>query len=67
MDEEKQESDIRAGIGRTKERMKSGEVCYHLNNEISDGTQAWYQNLFGEKADIYPTLKKNAANTVYDG
>ena len=67
VDEEKQGSDIRAGIGRTKERMKSGEVCYHLNNEISDGTQVWYQNLFGEKADIYPTLKKNAANTVYDG
>ena len=32
-------------FGRTIKTLKSGEVCYFLNNKVSDGTQAWYQDL----------------------
>lgn len=39
----------------------SGEVCYLLNNGITDGSQAWYQTL---GTDIYPTWDKNHG-TVY--
>ena len=49
------------------EIFKSGEICYLLNDKISDGTQAWYQKLSEETGDPYPTLVKEEGNTVYDG
>ena len=64
---ETEDTEIRAGIGRTAEIFKSGEICYLLNDKISDGTQAWYQKLSEETGDDYPTLVKEEGNTVYDG
>ena len=64
---ETEDTELRAGIGRTAEKLKSGEICYLLNNKISDGTQAWYQKLSEETGDDYPTLVKEEGNTVYDG
>lgn len=64
---ETEATEPRAGIGRTAEIFKSGEICYLLNNKISDGTQAWYQNLSEEAGDNYPALAKEEGNTVYDG
>ena len=64
---ETEDTEIRAGIGRTAEIFKSGEICYLLNDKISDGTQAWYQKLSEETGDPYPTLVKEEGNTVYDG
>ena len=64
---ETEDTEIRAGIGRTAEIFKSGEICYLLNDKISDGTQAWYQKLSEETGDAYPTLVKEEGNTVYDG
>ena len=47
------------------EQFYSGEVCYLLNNGVTDGTQAWYQKI-GD--DNYPTFTKNGTeNTVYGG
>ena len=43
-------------FGRTIKTLKSGEVCYFLNNKVSDGTQAWYQDL-SEGGDNFPNLK----------
>lgn len=62
-----EDTELRAGIGRTAEIFKSGEICYLLNDKISDGTQAWYQKLSEETGDPYPTLVKEEGNTVYDG
>ena len=64
---ETEDTEIRAGIGRTAEKLKSGEICYLLNDKISDGTQVWYQKLSEETGDPYPTLVKEEGNTVYDG
>ena len=64
---ETEDTEIHAGIGRTAEKLKSGEICYLLNDKISDGTQAWYQKLSEETGDAYPTLVKEEGNTVYDG
>ena len=64
---ETEDTEIRAGIGRTAEIFKSGEICYLLNDKISDGTQVWYQKLSEETGDPYPTLVKEEGNTVYDG
>ena len=64
---ETEDTEIRAGIGRTAEIFKSGEICYLLNDKISDGTQVWYQKLSEETGDDYPTLVKEEGNTVYDG
>ena len=64
---ETEDTELRAGIGRTAEIFKSGEICYLLNDKISDGTQAWYQKLSEETGDPYPTLVKEEENTVYDG
>ena len=64
---ETEDTEIRAGIGRTAEKLKSGEICYLLNDKISDGTQVWYQKLSEETGDDYPTLVKEEGNTVYDG
>ena len=46
-------------------QMKSGEVAYLLNESVSDGTQAWFQNLSVEGGDAYPILKNSGSNTVY--
>lgn len=46
------------------ERFASGEIAYLLNNEVTDGTQAWYQNIIGDNADKYPVLK-NTHSTVH--
>ena len=46
-------------------QMKSGEVAYLLNKSVSDGTQAWFQNLSVEGGDAYPILKNSGSNTVY--
>ena len=64
---ETEDTELRAGIGRTAEKLKSGEICYLLNDKISDGTQAWYQKLSEETGDPYPMLVKEEGNTVYDG
>ena len=64
---ETEDTELRAGIGRTAEIFKSGEICYLLNDKISDGTQVWYQKLSEETGDDYPTLVKEEGNTVYDG
>lgn len=64
---ETEDTELRAGIGRTAEIFKSGEICYLLNDKISDGTQVWYQKLSEETGDAYPTLVKEEENTVYDG
>lgn len=50
---------------KTSSEFKSGEVAYLLNNSITDGSQAWYQNIDnGEKPDDYP---KFTGGTVYYG
>ena len=59
-------SDSKSGLSatsKTAEEFKSGNVAYLLNNEITDGTQVWYQNIDNEKiADNYP---KFDGGTVY--
>ena len=54
-------------LGKTSEQFKSGEVCYLLNKGMTDGTQAWYQDLTPETGDKSPVLKSNGSNTVYAG
>lgn len=50
---------------KTAERFKSGEEAYHLNNEVTDGSQVWYQNIDnGETPDAYPVLD-DTHGTVY--
>ncbi len=66
-EQEAEASDERAGIGKTRAAFASGEVCYLLNQKVSDGTQVWYQNLSGQNGDAYPVLKKNDNSTVYYG
>ena len=51
--------------GKTAEQFKSGEVTYLLNNDVTDGTQAWYQTL-GTNGDSYPVLD-STHGTVYGG
>lgn len=52
------------GTVKTEEQFNSGEVAYLLNNGVTDGTQAWYQNIGGENADTYPVLD-STHKTVY--
>lgn len=66
-EQEAEVSDEHAGIGKTQASFASGEVCYLLNQKVSDGMQVWYQNLSGQNADAYPVLKKNDNSTVYYG
>lgn len=49
---------------KTAEQFASGEITYLLNNGVTDGTQAWYQNIIGENTDAYPVLD-NTHSTVY--
>lgn len=47
--------------------LENGEICYELNNSVSDGTQAWYQNLNnGLTVDAYP-VPFNTHGTVFKG
>ncbi len=51
---------------KTTEQFKSGEVAYLLNNGVTDGTQAWYQNIDNDfTPDSVPVLVSNGENTVY--
>ncbi len=51
------------GSSKTNEQFKSGNVAYLLNIEVTDGSQAWYQNIDnGESPDDYP---KFDGGTVY--
>ena len=48
------------------EKYASGEIAYLLNSGVTDGTQAWYQNIDnGLTPDSYPVLISNNTNTVY--
>ena len=50
---------------KTAEQFKSGEEAYLLNNEVTDGSQVWYQNIDnGETPDDYPVLD-DTHGTVY--
>ena len=53
--------------GYTTNQLKSGETVIQLNGGKTDGTQAWYQNLSEENADVYPVLTNTRSNTVYGG
>ena len=53
--------------GYTAKQLKSGETAIQLNGGKTDGTQAWYQNLSEENADVYPVLTNTGSNTVYGG
>ena len=52
--------------GKTTARFMSGEVCYLMNNGITDGTLTWHQNIDMEGAtkDPYPVLD-NTHGVVY--
>lgn len=44
----------------------TGRVAYNLNNGVTDGTQAWYQNVDnGVELDRYPLTVNTGNNTVY--
>lgn len=48
------------------ERYASGEIAYLLNSDVTDGTQAWHQNIDnGLTPDSSPVLVNNNKNTVY--
>ncbi len=51
--------------GKSSEDFASGKVCYLLNKGMTDGTQAWYQDLTPETGDKHPVLKSNGNDTVY--
>ena len=49
----------------TAEQFKSGETGYLLNGGVTDGTQAWYQNIDnGKTPDDYP-LPDKTRGTIY--
>lgn len=51
---------------KTAKQFEDGEVAYLLNNSMTDGTQAWYQNIDNNlTANSYPLLVNNGKNTVY--
>lgn len=51
-------------IAKTDAHFSSGEVTYLLNEGVSDGTQAFYQNIEGTNLDLYPVID-NSHGTVY--
>lgn len=60
------DGDPREVYAKSAEQFKSGEVAYLLNKEVTDGTQAWYQNIDnGLTPDESPVLVNNNQNTVY--
>lgn len=64
--------DCAEGTSKTAEQFQSGEVCYLLNGNRSEGTMespiAWYQNIDKEGAvkDAYPVLD-NTHGVAYQG
>lgn len=55
-----------AAIVKQSDAFASGEVAYLLNSSVTNGTQAWYQNLDNDQTpDVYPLLVDNKINTVY--
>lgn len=51
--------------GRITGQVALGEEAYLLNNEMTDGSQVWYQNIDnGETPDAYPVLD-DTHGTVY--
>ncbi|SCX27379.1 hypothetical protein SAMN02910436_02226 [Ruminococcaceae bacterium P7] len=53
------------GTPHTAEQFKSGETGYKLNSGVTDGTQAWYQNIDnGKTPDDYP-LPDKSRGTIY--
>ena len=61
--------DCQVGEEKSQKKFASGEICYLLNNDVTDGSQAWYQDLTGEfvvggKPLEYPCLEKTVG-TVY--
>ncbi|MBR3988219.1 MAG: hypothetical protein IKK10_02835 [Clostridia bacterium] len=49
-----------------KENFNSGEIAYLMNRGVTDGSQAWYQNIDnGLTPEEYPSLVSNGYNTVY--
>lgn len=51
---------------KTVKQFASGEVAYLLNQEVTDGTQVWYQNLDnGKVPNLNPKIVNNGENTVY--
>lgn len=55
--------DNKFGTAKTEAEFSSGEVSYLLNNNVTDGTQIWYQNIDnGEITDDYPVFN---GGTVY--
>ena len=53
------------GTPNTAEQFKSGETGYKLNSGVTDGTQAWYQNIDnGKTPDDYP-LPDKTRGTIY--
>ena len=63
----KNNATINTVTAKTAEQFASGEVAWLLNSSITNGTQAWYQNLSSESGDAYPVLKSTEGNTVYGG
>ena len=58
-------SDFSGATPHTAEQFKSGETGYKLNSGVTDGTQAWYQNIDnGKTPDDYP-LPDNSRGTIY--
>lgn len=58
-------NDEELAMAKTAEQFKSGEEAYLLNNEVTDGSQVWYQNIDnGETPDAYPVLD-DTHGTVY--
>ena len=54
----------------TQAQVESGEVCYLLNDSVTDGTQAWYQDLTPEIGDKHPVLTNRGTvycNATYPG
>ena len=51
----------------TLDEMKTGKICFLLNDGITDGTQVWYQNIDteGVTADEYCLPQASGHSTVY--
>lgn len=59
-------SGIKEEYRKTESQFISGEVCYLLNQGVTDGSQSWYQNLGGDDADEKPVLNgAKSHGTVY--
>lgn len=52
-----------ANLTVKSEDILNGELCYMLNNGITDGTQIWYQTL---ESDLYPVFQGETVYYVYN-